>query len=114
MITVFTKHAAETRRIAFDLSSRFIGTELLTGTPTVTEVGTSDLTISGIEVPAAETVQRAGAWWWPFWRQPPYGRMVAFSVAGGTAGESYTLRVTAGTNATYPQTLIQDITLRVI
>lgn len=106
MITnIRSKRAAETRRVIVNMSSRFLADEILTGTPTVVEVGSSDLTISDVGLNAAdETI--AG-------RVALVDQAVAFTVAGGTAGEEYTIRITATTDATYAQTLIEQITLRV-
>lgn len=100
-----SKRAGETRRVVVNFSGNFLADEILTGTPTVVEVGSSDLTISDVGINALdETV--AG-------RVALVDQAVAFTVAGGTAGTEYRLRITATTNAQYPQTLISDITLRV-
>jgi len=79
--------------------------ELLTGTPTVLEVGTSDLTISNVGITSDEWILDG----FPVSK----ARAVEFTVAGGVAGTTYALRVTAGTDATGPQTLIRDLELRV-
>jgi hypothetical protein len=65
--------------------------ETLTGTPLVTEVGTTDLTLGGKAVSSAsltilgETVAAGGA--------------VQFTVSGQKAGTLYTISVTASTTA---------------
>lgn len=107
MITSFTKRASEVRRIVVDFRDKLGAEELLTGTPTVAEVTTSALTISDKELTTSPT-DPAG------WFFVPTDKGVQFLVAGGVAGSSYTIRVTIGTDSTDAQTLIREITLRVI
>jgi len=75
--------------------------ELLTGSVTVEEIGTSDLTISGEAVTTAE-VDING-------EEVPLGKAVQFSVADAQAGVTYKLKITVSTNATPAQTLIGNI-----
>ena len=74
--------------------------ETLTGTPTVVEVTTSDLTIGDVAVSSAaldilgESVAAAEA--------------ITFSVSGQEAGQIYRVRVTATTTSTVARTLVRD------
>lgn len=103
--TLRSKRAGETRTVFVDLGPKLSADELLTGTPTVEEIGSSDLTITGVGLNVLdETV--AG-------RLASVDQAVVFTVAGGVAGTEYRLRITAGTDADTAQTLIQDIAFRV-
>lgn len=67
------------------------GTELLSGTPTVAEQGTSDLTLASPAVStAALTISGATV---------AIGNAVTFTISGGTAGTTYTILVQCGTDA---------------
>lgn len=70
--------------------------ESLTGTPTVAEVTTSDLTISNAAVSAAALTILG--------ESVAAGKAVQFKVTGGSAGTTYLLRVTVSTDATPAQT----------
>ena len=70
--------------------------ESLTGTPTVVEVTTSDLTISNAAVSAAALTING--------ESVATGKAVQFKVTGGTAGTTYLLRITVSTDATPAQT----------
>ncbi len=78
--------------------------ELLTGTPTVTDT-TGDLTMANVAVNTAAV--ESGA------ETIAIGRAVLFNVAGGTAGTTYTLTVTAGTDASPAQTVAYKVRLQV-
>lgn len=74
--------------------------ETLTGTPTVTEETTSDLTISNVAVSTSSlrinsTLVAAGT-------------AVQFKVVGQTSG-TYTLKITATTTSTPAQTLVRYV-----
>ena len=71
---------------------------LLTGTPTVEEVTTSDLAISNNAVNTAAVA---------------IGKAVMASIASGTAGTTYTVKVTVSTDETAAQTFVSNYTLRV-
>lgn len=79
---------------------------LLTGTPTVVEQGTTDLTISTILVNNT-TVTVFGV-------DYPAGTAVTFHVTGGTANTTYTMRVTVSTDASPADTFVGDCKLRVL
>jgi hypothetical protein len=81
--------------------------ELLTGTPTVVEVTTSDLTITNEVVNTAAITINS--------KSVAIGQAVQFKVTGQAAASSpYTLRVTASTDADPAQTIIRDLTLLVV
>lgn len=103
---MLTKRAAEVRSYAVDFGGKLSPDELLAGTPTATELVTSALTISGVELNGV--VRTIGG------RIALVAQAVVFLVAGGVAGTTYTIRITVGTNATAAQTLIQEIQLRAI
>lgn len=102
---MFTKRAGETITIPVDFSRRMISGELLSGTPTVVEIATSGLTIGDPLLNTAE--------WTISGKPAAISRAVLFSVAGGVAGTLYTIRVTAVTDETPAQTLIEYVQLRV-
>ncbi len=100
-----SKTASEIRNVSVSFSGKLDSSELLTGTPTVVEVTTSDLTldnklvstailtINGVSTPVAEAIQ--------------------FNVAGGTAGTKYTISISCGTNASPAQTMYGTVVLNV-
>lgn len=99
------KTASESRNVAVSFQGKLDSGELLTGTPTVTEVTTSDLTLSSKAVSTtALTIDGVSN---------AVGEAVTFNVSGGTAGETYTIFISAGTNSTPAQTLISNVTLEV-
>lgn len=94
------KTAGETRNVAVDCRDLLDSGETLTGTPTVSGTG---LTLSGATVNvAALTLQGATV---------GIGQAVQFTVAGGTAGTRYLIRVTASSSG--GQTLQFDVPLKV-
>jgi hypothetical protein len=102
-----SKKAAETVHVIVDFSHRLTIGELLTGTPVVAEVTTSDLTLSNPIVPTADTTVSL------LQQMALADKCVQFTVEGGTAGTTYVVRITATTDATYAQTLVQEVQLRV-
>lgn len=92
------KGAAETRNVSVDFSGRLDAGELLTGTPTITENTTSDLTITN-KVVSTDTLTIRGNKIGP-------GQAVQCRVAGGTAGRLYSLTISVGTTGS--QTLVDD------
>ena len=100
-----TKRAAEVRTFTVSMTEKLASGELLTGTPTVTEVGSSDLTISGEALNTEETVIAGGL--------SLVSEAVVFTVSGGVAGRTYRIQITVGTDADTPQTLIQEMQLKV-
>jgi len=72
--------------------------ESLTGTPTVTEMTTSDLTISNESVSTAELVISGS--------RVPAGKAAQFKALGQQAATVYKLKVSCTTDATPAQTLV--------
>lgn len=99
------KTANETRLAAVSFVDALDSGELLTGTPTVTEVSTSDLTIDNEQTnTAAITVDGVSV---------AVGQAVQFTVAGGTVDTLYRIEVQCGTDATPAQTLECVVSLAV-
>lgn len=80
--------------------------ESLTGTPTVVEQTTAELTISNVAKNTA-TLTLEG-------ESVTANQAVQFKVSGGTAGTQYTMLVTCGTDASPAQTLELLVTLEVV
>ena len=80
-----------------DFTDKLDSSELLTGTPTVVESGTSALTLGNKQVNAATVVTE--------WATVAIGKAVLFSVSGQFPGVIYELIVTASTDATIARTL---------
>ena len=97
----------DTETVSINYTDHLDGDELLTGTPTVAEVTTSDLTLQNKIVNTEEyTEARTG-------NTVEAGKAVQFSVSGGTVSNSpYTIRITVTTDATPSRTFVRDIDLR--
>lgn len=94
----------ETRRTVAAFDNALVDGVTLTGTPTVNEQTTSDLTIADVALnSAAVTVYRDGVA-----VSVAANLAVVFSITGGTAGKPYTVRVTATTTGTPAETLSMD------
>ncbi len=104
-VNLYSKRAGETRNVAVDMSGKLQTGELLTGTPTVVEWGSSALTISSPGLNLEDQVI-AG-------KIALVNRAVVFTVAGGVSGTLYTIRITAVSDADAAQTLIEEIQIRV-
>lgn len=98
----------ETRVISVDFKGKLDSGELLTGSPTVTEVTTGDLTISGAQVSTTSLVIND--------RTVAIGEAVLFTVAangsGLNPGDEYTILIICGTDAS--QTIDGQVVLTVI
>ena len=101
-----TKTVGETRNVAVSFAAVLDDGELLTGTPTVVEVTSTDLTLSNKAVSSDAMIVNGV--------QCAAGQVVTFTVAGGVAGEAYEIRVTVGTDAAHAQTLQATVKLRVV
>ena len=103
-----TKTVSEVRNVAVSFSGKLDSGELLTGTPTVTEVDPSSpqaLTFSNIAINTAIlTINDIPT---------PIGEAVQFKVSGGVANAVYVIKIMCGTDSTPAQTLYGTITLRV-
>ncbi len=98
-----SKTAAEVRVVAVSFQGKLDSGELLTGTPTIVEVTTSDLTLANKAVSTvALTIDGTSN---------AIGEAVQFSVTGGTAGVTYTINAQVGTDSTPAQTLEVNLTL---
>ena len=95
--------AGETRMVGVSFIGELDSGELLTGTPTVAEVTTTDLTLANKVVNTAELTLDGVT--------VAIGQAVQFSITGGTAGVTYQITCTCGTDATPAQTLIQTVTI---
>lgn len=94
----------ETRAFAIGFIDVLDSGELLSGTPTVAEVTTADLTLTQKRVNTA-TISINGV-------DHLAGQAVQFLASGFVAGRTYEVRATCATNATYPQTLIGTVKFR--
>ncbi len=103
------KTAGEKRNVAVAMTGKLdthtAGDELLVASPvpTAVEVTTTDLTIANVAISTAELVVDGAA--------VDAGKVVTFSVLGGTAGVTYQITVTATSDAAVAQTLIATVTL---
>jgi hypothetical protein len=97
------KKSLATRIMAIDFSRELVGDELLSGEPTVSELYTSALTISGEALTDVESIV-AG-------RMVAKEKAVVFSVGGGSVGQEYLIRITVST--TEGQTLVRKTRLLV-
>lgn len=89
--------AGETRAFSVGFKGKLDSSELLTGTPTVTEVTTTDLTITQKRTNTAAVTING--------ESHAIGEAVQFLVTGALANKDYQILITCGTNATYAQTL---------
>lgn len=96
----------ETRNVAVDFQDVLDSGELLTGTPTVAEVTTTDLTIASKAInTAALTIDG---------RAVAIGEAVQFKVSGQLAANSpYTIKITVSTTASPAQTLVRYVVFEV-
>lgn len=100
------KTVSEARLVSVDMRGVLEAGELLTGTPTIVEVTTTDLTLTSKQV-NTNPVTINGA-------VCVAGQAVQFKVAGGVAGTNYVIRITVGTAGNPTQTLVVSLKLSVI
>jgi len=102
------KHASETRTISIDYSDKLDSGEALTGTPTVSEVSSSDLTLSGAQLNSGELTING--------ETVAANKAVQCQVAGGSSGSTYSILVSVGTDASSPgaQTFYDTIKIEVL
>jgi hypothetical protein len=100
------KSVTEDRNVAISFVGKLDSGELLTGTPTVVEVTTSDLTITNVAVNTAALTVNGKA--------VAIGQAIQCQITGGVAGTTYTVRATGASDATPAQTLIGNVILEVI
>jgi len=102
------KHASETRTISVDYTDKLDSGESLSGTPTITEVTSSDLTISGAQLNSgALTINGVSV---------AANKAAQCQVAGGTSGTTYQVLIQVGTDASSPgaQTFYDTIKIEVL
>ena len=99
------KPAGATHTMKVDFTDALKDSALLTGTPTIVEVTTSDLTIDNKAINTAEVTVRGEA--------VAIGKGVLASVSGGTANTTYTIKVTVSTDETATQTFVTNYLLEV-
>ena len=101
-----TVSVGETEVVAVNYTDHLDSGELLTGTPTVAEQTTSDLTLANKAVNTATYLEAVSG------DTVAIGAAVQFSALGGTAANSpYTIRVTVTTDATPARTFVRDLLL---
>jgi len=100
-----TKRVSETRNVAVSFSGLLDSSEVLTGTPTVTEVTTNDLTLSNKVLNASAVIING--------ESVPANEAILFSVLGGIP-KYYTIQLSCSTDATPAQVLYDNIILDVI
>ncbi len=100
------KGSNETRNVAVSYADKLESGELLTGTPTITEVTSSDLTLSNKIVSTGSlTINGVSV---------SAGQAITFTVAGGTSSTVYTIRIQCGTDATNAQTFDDHVKIEVL
>jgi hypothetical protein len=101
-----TISVGDTEKVSVNYTEHLDVGESLTGTPTVVEITTTDLTI-GNKVVSSVTYVESGTG-----NTVAVGSAVQFTVSGGTAAHSpYTISVTVSTNATPARTFKRYVTL---
>ena len=100
-----SKGASETRNVAVSYADKLEASELLTGTPTITD-STGDLTLSNkIVSTGALTINGVSV---------AAGLAVTFTCAGGTANTTYDIRIQCATDATNAQAFDDSVQLEVL
>ena len=102
------KHASETRTISVDYTDKLDSGESLSGTPTITEVTSADLTISGAQLNSgALTINGVSV---------AANKAAQCQVAGGTSGTTYQVLIQVSTDASSPgaQTFYDTIKIEVL
>lgn len=94
----------ETRNVAIDFRGKLDSGELLTGTPTIVEVTTTDLTLSSKAVSTTALTING--------ETVAIGEAVTFKVAGALDGKNYRILISASTTSTPAQTVQATVRLR--
>ena len=96
----------DTEVVSVNFTDHLDSGESLTGTPTIVEVTTTDLTLANKAVSTATYVESETK------DTIAVGAAVQFSVLGGTAANSpYSISVTVSTDATIPRTFVRYVSL---
>lgn len=100
---IYDVTTTETLNVAIDYTGKLDSGELLTGTPTVTEETTSDLTITNVKVNTATlTINSVSV---------VAGKAVQFSFSGQLSGNQYRMDTLCTTDATPAQ--VRNVDVRV-
>lgn len=102
---VHTVSAGSTRLVRINCTRDLDSGASLTGTPTIVEVTTTALTLANKKVNTATYVESQTG------DTVAIGKALEFTVTGGTAGSTYTIRATCSTNSTPAETLVYDLAL---
>lgn len=97
--------AGATRIVRVNVTRDLDSGVTLTGTPTVVEVTTTALTLANKKVNTATYVESHSG------TTVAIGKAVEFTVTGGVAGTTYTVRITVSTTSTPAETLVYDVEL---
>ena len=108
---VRVKSVSEVRNVSVDMRGALDSGELLSGTPTITEVSTTDLTLASKAVSVAPLTING--------QTVPTGQAVQFKVSGGTipsgkTSKTYAIKVQCATDSSPAQTVIRCIRLKVV
>jgi len=96
----------ETRNAAVDFEQRLDTSEVLTGTPTVSELTTSDLTIDNVKINTAALTVNGNA--------VGVGGAIQFRFSGQQQSLTYTLLVQSATDSSPAQTLRAKVRFKAI
>lgn len=102
---ILEKKVSEVRNVAVSYANILDDGEILSGTPTIVEVTTPDLTLTDKIISTVKLTING--------KSVPIAEAVQFKVAVGLANTNYDIRITISTDATPAQTLITTIRLRV-
>jgi len=102
----YIKTVSEVRNVAVSFDKSLDSGEQFTGTPTVTEVTSSDLTLDNKAVSTGSLSIKD--------KTVTVGRAIQFRVASGSAGTRYTVAIQCGTNSTPAQTIRGYVLIRVV
>ena len=100
----------DTEAVSVEFTDHLDSGELLTGTPTVVEVTTSDLTLAN---KALNTSTYTPSYASPGDAVVATSAAVQFTVTSSTAG-TYRIRITVSTDATPARTFVRDILLDIV
>ena len=99
----YTLSTGSTRLVRVNYTKLLDSDVSLTGTPLVDEVTTSDLTLANKAVNTDTYVDANTG------KTVAVAKAIQFTIAGGTSGQSYTVRVTVSTDSTPVETLEYDL-----
>mgnify|MGYP003136659671 FL=1 len=103
-LQIRSKDASETRKVSVDYTDKLDSGETLSGTVTVAEQDTTDLTLTGSGVNSSSMTING--------RTVAADSSVSFTVAGGTVGKVYVVQITVDTSNS--QTFVDDVKLQVV